>query len=52
MENSGHEDTQWRGLLVSQMRETELELVAQFADVDTRLSNVMNLKIDDVIPLR
>jgi len=51
MENSGHEDTQWRGLLVSQMRETELELVAQFADVDTRLSNVMNLKIDDVIPL-
>ncbi|VTT27995.1 Flagellar motor switch protein FliM [Klebsiella pneumoniae] len=51
MENSGNEDTQWRGLLVSQMRETELELVAQFADVDTRLSNVMNLKIDDVIPL-
>jgi len=51
MENPGHEDTRWRGLLVSQMRETELELVAQFADVDTRLSNVMNLKIDDVIPL-
>ena len=50
MENPGHEDTRWRGLLVSQMRETELELVAQFADVDTRLSNVMNLKIDDVIP--
>ncbi|WP_288498696.1 flagellar motor switch protein FliM [uncultured Erwinia sp.] len=51
MENPGHEDTRWRGLLVSQMRETELELVAQFADVDTRLSNVMNLKIDDVISL-
>lgn len=51
MDNVGQVDTQWRGLLASQMRETELELVAQFADVNTRLSAVMNMKKGDVIPL-
>ncbi|CCP04003.1 Flagellar motor switch protein FliM [Erwinia amylovora Ea644] len=51
MENSGQEDTHWRGLLVSQMRETELELVATFPDLPTRLTNVMKLKKGDVIPL-
>jgi flagellar motor switch protein FliM len=51
MDNSGQEDAQWRGLLASHMRETELEVVARFADVNTRLSNVMKMKIGDVIPL-
>jgi flagellar motor switch protein FliM len=51
MDNSRHEDTQWRGMLESQMRETELELAASFADIGTRLSNVMQLKKGDVITL-
>lgn len=51
MDNSRHEDSHWRGMLASQMRETELELVARFADVNTRLSNVMSMKKGDVIAL-
>ena len=51
MDNSRQEDAQWRSLLVSQMRETELELVAQFPDISTRLAEVIALKKGDVIPL-
>ena len=51
MDNSRQEDTQWRGLLASQMRETELELTARFADVGTRLSSVMQMKKGDIIAL-
>ena len=51
MDNSRHEDSHWRGMLASQMRETELELVARFADVGTRLSNVMSMKKGDIIAL-
>ncbi|HBZ14796.1 flagellar motor switch protein FliM [Pantoea sp. NPDC088449] len=49
MDNSRYEDANWRGLLASQMRETQLELVASFAGVETRLSNVMQMKKGDVI---
>ena len=51
MDNSRQEDTQWRGLLASQMRETELELTARFADIGTRLSSVMQMKKGDIITL-
>ncbi|MGX5028132.1 flagellar motor switch protein FliM [Enterobacter asburiae] len=51
MDNSRQEDTQWRGLLASQMRETELELTARFADIGTRLSRVMQMKKGDIIAL-
>jgi flagellar motor switch protein FliM len=51
MDNSRHEDTHWRGMLESQMRETELELAARFADIGTRLSNVMQMKKGDIIGL-
>lgn len=51
MDNSQHEDTHWRGMLASQMRETELELAARFADIGTRLSNVMQMKKGDIIGL-
>ena len=51
MDNSRHEDSEWRSMLASQMRETELELVAQLADINTRLSNVMKMKKGDIIPL-
>lgn len=49
MDNSRYEDSNWRGMLASQMREADLELVARFGEVDSRLSNVMNMKKGDVI---
>ncbi|TKV07857.1 flagellar motor switch protein FliM [Citrobacter sp. wls619] len=51
MDNSRQEDSQWRSMLASQMRETELELAARFADVNSRLSSVMRMKKGDIIPL-
>lgn len=51
MDNSRYEDSNWRGMLASQMRETELELVARFSGVETRLSNVLQMKKGDVISL-
>lgn len=51
VENSRQEDEQWRKTLVTQVRDTELELVANFAEIDTRLLQVMQLKKGDVIPL-
>ncbi|WP_343552935.1 flagellar motor switch protein FliM [Pantoea sp.] len=51
MDNSRYEDSNWRGLLASQMRETQLEVVAQFSELDTRLSNVMQMKKGDVLSL-
>ncbi|EPZ8122861.1 flagellar motor switch protein FliM [Yersinia enterocolitica] len=51
MENSKQEEKQWRSTLASQVRETELELVASFSDISTRLSQVMKMKKGDVIPI-
>ncbi|MCB5302354.1 flagellar motor switch protein FliM [Yersinia bercovieri] len=51
MESSRQEEKQWRNTLASQVRETELELVAKFADISTRLSNIMSMKEGDVIPI-
>lgn len=51
MENSKQEDDKWRNTLASQIRDTELELVANFAEISTRLSGVLNLQKGDVITL-
>lgn len=51
LENSAQEDKQWRSMLANQVTDTRLELVAQFAEITTRLSSVMNIKTGDVIPI-
>ncbi|KML24136.1 flagellar motor switch protein FliM [Leclercia adecarboxylata] len=51
LENSRQEDELWRNTLSAQVQETELELVTNFAEIPTRLSNIMNLQSGDVIPL-
>ncbi|MDR0806639.1 MAG: flagellar motor switch protein FliM [Enterobacteriaceae bacterium] len=51
LENSRQENKHWRSTLASQVRDTELELMVKLADISTRLSQVMNLKPQDIIPL-
>lgn len=51
MESSQQEDAQWRSTLASQVHDTELELVVNFAEISTRLSKIMQLKPQDIIPL-
>lgn len=50
-ENSKQEDNQWRNRLASQMKDSELELIANLAHLPVRLSKVMKLKKGDIIPI-
>jgi len=49
IEHSGQEDQQWRSMLASQVRDAELELVANFANIDTQLSKILHLSKGDII---
>ena len=51
LENSQQEDDQWRTVLASQVKDTELELVANFTEIQTRLSKILALQTGDIIPL-
>jgi len=51
MENSRQEEASWRNTLALQVRDTEVELVANFSDITSRLSNIMSMKQGDIIPI-
>lgn len=51
LENSRNEDQNWRNNLVRQVQHSELELVANFADIPLRLSQILKLKPGDVLPI-
>ncbi|WP_340607663.1 flagellar motor switch protein FliM [Xenorhabdus bharatensis] len=51
VENVRQEDGQWRDILVKQVQNSELELVANFADIPLRLSKILQLKRGDVLPI-
>ncbi len=42
------EDQNWRDNLVRQVQHSQLELVANFADISLRLSQILKLKPGDV----
>ncbi|EFG9538980.1 FliM/FliN family flagellar motor switch protein [Escherichia coli] len=51
LENSRNEDQNWRDNLVRQVQHSQLELVANFADISLRLSQILKLKPGDVLPI-
>ena len=51
LENSRLEDQGWRENLVKQVQHSELELVANFAEISLRLSEILKLKPGDVLPI-
>ncbi|MFZ4831997.1 flagellar motor switch protein FliM [Rouxiella sp. Mn2063] len=51
VENSRHEENQWRDNLVNQVQQSELELVANFVDIPLRLSQILKLQPGDVLPI-
>ncbi|EEQ3966069.1 flagellar motor switch protein FliM [Escherichia coli] len=51
LENSRNEDQNWRDNLVHQVQHSQLELVANFADISLRLSQILKLKPGDVLPI-
>lgn len=44
-------DQRWTQALTRQMRSADLELVAEFAKIDTSISELMKLKVGDVLPI-
>ncbi|QCR35823.1 flagellar motor switch protein FliM [Nissabacter sp. SGAir0207] len=51
LENSSREDNHWRETLVNQVQHSELELVANFAEIPLRLSQILKLQPGDVLPI-
>ncbi len=51
VENNKQEENSWFGGLVNQVKYSELELVANFVDHPMRLSNILQLNKEDVIPI-
>lgn len=51
LENTRREDEEWRQTLSTQIQHSEVELVANFAEVTTRLSRILKLQVGDVIPV-
>jgi len=51
LESSRLEDQGWRENLVKQVKHSQLELVANFAEVSMRLSEILKLRPGDVLPI-
>ncbi|NHB92892.1 flagellar motor switch protein FliM [Photorhabdus cinerea] len=51
LENVRQEDSLWRESLVKQVQHSELELVANFADIPLRLSKILQLQPGDILPI-
>ncbi|AWK41744.1 flagellar motor switch protein FliM [Photorhabdus laumondii subsp. laumondii] len=51
LENARQEDSLWRESLVKQVQHSELELVANFADIPLRLSKILQLQPGDILPI-
>ncbi len=51
LESSRLEDQGWRENLVKQVKHSQLELVANFAEVPMRLSEILKLRPGDVLPI-
>lgn len=51
LETSHQENDKWRNVMATQVKATEVELVANFAEIPSRLSRVLKLQKGDVIPI-
>ena len=51
LENSRAEDNQWRQTLVREMKHSELEMTAQFAELSLPLSQILALSRGDILPI-
>ncbi|MFG6176427.1 flagellar motor switch protein FliM [Halomonas sp. THAF12] len=51
--NDGHQDQDgtWSKRMAGELRQSEVELVANFADIPSRIAQVLALKTGDVLPL-
>ncbi|WP_110665417.1 flagellar motor switch protein FliM [Salinicola halophilus] len=45
------EDTQWESRMAGEIKQTEVELVADFAEIDSSLGDVLSLNVGDILPI-
>ncbi|WP_445001158.1 flagellar motor switch protein FliM [Halomonas mongoliensis] len=51
LNDSTHDDGTWKRRMAKEIRRSEVELVADFAAIPTRIAHVMALKEGDILPL-
>ena len=51
LNDSHHDDGTWKRRMAGEIRQSEVELVADFASIPTRIAHVMALKEGDILPL-
>lgn len=51
LNDSHHDDGTWKRRMAGEIRQSEVELVADFASIPTRIAHVMALKQGDILPL-
>lgn len=51
LNDSHHDDGTWKRRMAGEIRHSEVELVADFATIPTRIAHVMALKEGDILPL-
>ncbi|MBE0489179.1 MAG: flagellar motor switch protein FliM [Halomonas sp.] len=51
--NDGHhnQDGNWKRRMAGEIRHSEVELVANFTQIPTRIAHVMSLKVGDILPV-
>ncbi|WP_251978168.1 flagellar motor switch protein FliM [Salinicola avicenniae] len=47
----GSEDTQWESRLAGEIRQTEVELIADFSEIPSTLGDVVSLSVGDILPI-
>ncbi|WP_110687271.1 flagellar motor switch protein FliM [Salinicola aestuarinus] len=45
------EDTQWEARMAGEIRQTEVELIADFAEIKSSISDVLSLNVGDILPI-
>jgi flagellar motor switch protein FliM len=50
-DSHGDEDRQWGQRMAGEIKQSQIELAADFVDIATSIGRVMSLKVDDVLPI-
>ena len=49
--DQSHGDQSWSSRISRELQESEVELVAEFLSIPSRISNILSLKVGDVLPI-
>lgn len=47
----GSDDAQWESRMAGEIKQTQVELIADFAEIDSTIGDVMSLQVGDILPI-